>query len=401
LEIGLMKKDIVHLDLFSGAGGFAQGLKQAGFNATKHYFSEIDKHAIANYKHNFKDAQYVGSVTDVRGGELPERPNVITFGSPCQDFSLAGKRKGMDGERSSLVSHAIRLITECRPDVFIWENVKGTFSSNNGADFWAIIQAFANIGGYRLEWQLLNTAWVLPQNRERIYLVGYSATPKRGWRGVFPIREETGKLGKIKQIASLTGGQLGRVLDPHGIGYALSACDYKDPMKVEVQSATSAGHETATEGDSINLAQPNSKTRRGRVGKGKAQTLETSCNQAVVCLTERRTDEAKKQRRETGSNDFRGKQVEPRTDGCVGTILGNPTIDNTIQQASRIRRLTEIECERLQGFPDNWTKYGINDKGETINISRTQRYKLMGNAVTVNVVQMIAKRLIDNSDSKG
>jgi DNA (cytosine-5)-methyltransferase 1 len=188
LEIGLMKKDIVHLDLFSGAGGFAQGLKQAGFNATKHYFSEIDKHAIANYKHNFKDAQYVGSVTDVRGSQLPQRPNIITFGSPCQDFSLAGKRKGMDGERSSLVSHAIRLITECRPDVFIWENVKGTFSSNNGADFWAIIQAFANIGGYRLEWQLLNTAWLLPQNRERIYLVGHLG--KGSGRNVFPFGED-------------------------------------------------------------------------------------------------------------------------------------------------------------------------------------------------------------------
>ena len=73
---------------------------------------------------------------------------------------------------------AIRLINECRPSVFIWENVKGTFSSNAGADFWAIIQAFTNIGGYRQEWQLCNTSWILPQNRERVYLVGYSTTPE-------------------------------------------------------------------------------------------------------------------------------------------------------------------------------------------------------------------------------
>jgi DNA (cytosine-5)-methyltransferase 1 len=377
-----MKKDIVHLDLFSGAGGFAQGLKQAGFNATKHYFSEIDKHAIANYKHNFKYATYVGSVTDVRGSDLPKRPNIITFGSPCQDFSLAGKRKGMDGERSSLISHAIRLITECRPDVFIWENVKGTFSSNNGADFWAIIQAFTNIGGYRLEWQLLNTAWLLPQNRERIYLIGHLG--KGSGRFVFPFGEE---LTGVNEMTFESGSI--RTLSAGGNSGGL----HSSMTLLKVKSATTKGYETATQGDSINLSQPDSKTRRGRVGKGKAQTLETSCNQAVVCLTERRTEEAKKQRRETGSNDFIGKQVEPRTDGCVGTILGNPTIDNTIQQASRIRRLTEIECERLQGFPDNWTKYGINDKGETINISRTQRYKLMGNAVTVNVVQMIAERL--------
>src|SRR5690606_30237072 len=178
-----------------------------GFKIKKHFFSEIDKHAIACYKYNFKNAEYVGSVTDVQGREL-ERPNIITFGSPCQDFSLAGKRKGMEGERSSLITEAIRLIDECRPDVFIWENVKGTFSSNDGADFWGIIQAFANIGGYRLEWQLLNTSWFLPQNRERIYLIGHldgRSRPK-----VFPFREDdfrtTERLSKTPIVRTLSAG---------------------------------------------------------------------------------------------------------------------------------------------------------------------------------------------------
>ena len=178
---------INQLDLFSGIGGFHLGFERAGYEVTSH-FSEVDKHAIAVYKHQFPNSTYVGSVTDVRGGDLPNI-DLITFGSPCQDFSLAGKRLGMEGQRSSLVLEAIRLITECRPRVFVWENVKGTFSSNNGEDFAAILQAFTNIGGYRLEWQLLNTSWFLPQNRERIYLVGYSTTTKRGWRGVFPIGE--------------------------------------------------------------------------------------------------------------------------------------------------------------------------------------------------------------------
>ena len=143
------------LDLFSGIGGFHLGLHKAGFKVNS-YNSEIDKYAIEVYKHNFKNSTYVKSVKDVQSKQLP-KIDAITFGSPCQDFSLAGKRKGMQGNRSSLISEAIRLIIECKPRFFIWENVKGTFSSNSGEDFWAIIQAFANIGGYRLEWQLLNT----------------------------------------------------------------------------------------------------------------------------------------------------------------------------------------------------------------------------------------------------
>lgn len=367
---------INQLDLFSGIGGFHLGFERAGYKV-KSYFSEIDKHAVAVYKHKFQDSEYVGSVTDIRGEELPPI-DLITFGSPCQDFSLAGKRKGMGGERSSLILEAIRLIGECRPRVFIWENVKGTFSSNAGEDFAAILQAFADIGGYRLEWQLLNTSWFLPQNRERIYLVGYSTTTKRNWRGVFPIGTGDGEnlVKRIKVVGDRgTGGQQGLIYGDEGDAPTLNASVYKNPTKVritdkrgnerdgdkastlvagyyklpsdgdyiKVKSATKQGYEEATEGDSINLSNPTSETRRGRVGKGKAQTLETSCNQAAV-------------------------------------------------QDYRIRRLTPIECERLQGFPDNHTSKGIYD-GEVKEMSNTQRYKQCGNAVTTDVVQAIAEKI--------
>ena len=188
-----MKNGLNVIDLFSGIGGFSLGLLRAGYEIEKHYFSEISKHAIANYKYNFPNGRHIGSVTDVRGGDFGRGEiDILTFGSPCQDFSLAGKRAGLDGERSSLIRHAIRLVREVRPSVFIWENVKGVFSSNSGADFAAILQAFADIGGYRLEWQLLNTRWFLPQNRERIYLVGHFAERSRA--GIFPIGEDDGNV---------------------------------------------------------------------------------------------------------------------------------------------------------------------------------------------------------------
>ncbi len=125
---------IILLDLFSGTGGFAKGFLNAGFRIKQHYFSEIDKYSVANYQNNFKDAKNLGDITQIKGTQI-QRPTIITFGSPCQDISIAGKRKGLKGKRSNLFFEAVRIIRECRPDVFIFENVKGLFSSTQGNDF--------------------------------------------------------------------------------------------------------------------------------------------------------------------------------------------------------------------------------------------------------------------------
>jgi DNA (cytosine-5)-methyltransferase 1 len=526
-----MKKiKINHLDLFSGIGGFHLGFEKAGFEVNS-YFSEVDKYAIDVYKNNFKNSNYVGSVTDVRGTQLP-KIDAITFGSPCQDFSLAGKRKGMGGQRSSLITEAIRLIDECRPRFFVWENVKGTFSSNNGEDFWAIIQAFTNLGGYRLEWQLLNTKWFLPQNRERIYLVGYLGDGCSGQ--VFPIRESS------KQTNELQGQQINTCClttrygaDGNGsylierklnaqkveIGTLRTHNDGKGFRKIKdgdcptipararedgsgqpiikINSATSKGYEEASEGDSINFSNPNLETRRGRVGKGVAQTLDTACNQAVIGAMRGRynKDNKTEQQIEINKNGTSNtltavtkdnlvlydnipeivkvrkhkidakelqqflkkhriksiKQISKeinvkktkvehwfRKDKCfaipdaenwfdlkkclniksnlfdkkicefiekesvfektnrvyktngISPTLTATSADERIINENKIRRLTPIECERLQGFPDNWTEYGESGK-----ISDTQRYKMCGNAVTVDVVEAVASSIIN------
>lgn len=471
------RKKITQLDLFSGIGGFHMGLERAGYKV-KSYFSEVDKHAIAVYKNQFKDAEYVGSVTDIKGEELPNI-DIITFGSPCQDFSLAGKRKGMGGDRSSLITEAIRLIHECRPRVFIWENVKGTFSSNSGEDFAAIIQAFANIGGYTIEWQLLNTSWFpnTPQNRERIYLVGYSAKTKRNWRGVFPISESTRQAHVLQRqqanICTLTtrygadgngsyiterklDAQEVTVIDKKGHerkdgnASTIVAQYHKHPTDSDylvVKSANKQGYEIAEEGDAVRLSQPDSKTQRGRVGKGVAHTLVTSGQQGVVAnYTYKKVNETIEQNREqleqsaepvmmdlhnrslrdespclvephhnnSAVFDNRYKQLSITDEdqqilGYTRDTKGNITdrhlkdtaaltsdvTMNMVQEPSyRIRRLTPIECERLQGFPDNHTQYGEYD-GEVKLVSNTQRYKMCGNAVTVDVVEAVATQIKD------
>ena len=312
---------MILLDLFSGIGGFHLGLERAGFEFDEVYFSEIDTHAIANYKNNFKQSKYVGDVKSISTSGI-RRPNIITFGSPCQNFSMAGRREGLGGEQSSLIKYALAAISKFRPDVFIWENVKGAFSSNNSEDFWAIIQAFANLGGYRLEWQLLNTSWVLPQNRERIYLVGHLTESFRNWKPIFPIGEDDFPFRK--EAKSNRNGSETKHCSTLGIGYGNRQTD----TYLKIHS-------------------------RGR----------GFCKDSVneVCPT------------------IRGSSFEHNT--SVGGI----------------RRLTEIECERLQGFPDNWTKYG--DYGEVKEIAKTNRYKLIGNAVTVDIVKLVAERIKINYEN--
>lgn len=412
-------RDIVLLELFSGIGGFTKGFMDAGYTIKKHYFSEIDKHAIANYKHNFKESEYVGSVTDVLGRNLT-RPNVITFGSPCQDFSLAGKRKGMEGQRSSLILHAIRLIRECRPDIFIWENVKGTFSSNSGADFWAIIQAFANIGGYRLEWQLLNTVWVLPQNRERIYLVGHLDGASKP--GVFPIGEELSWAdeGAIKaiNIRTLTAG--GKSGGMHSSMTLICAAQRgRNPenpsdkttgspteQRLEINSQGTTNTLTGVQKDNLIIQTPFKQ-------EDSAPTIRNSDKGEVIIQVNPSLESGGKQPYQQNrvydssgkapalmkdKSDLLIKRVTQNGHGFIPTyqtdvvpsIMGSSTAHNVF--IDNIRRLTEIECERLQGFPDNWTEYGNYD-GVTKKIPKTQRYKMCGNAVTVDIVKLIANLL--------
>jgi len=144
------------------------------------------------------------------------------------------------------------------------------------------------------------------------------------------------------------------------------------------KTATKDGFEIANEGDSINLSMPNSKTRRGRVGVGVAQTLDTQANQSVVL--------------KPFITNPKMNNYEPNYENSVAitaTSYKEPPV------VSNIRRLTEIECERLQGFKDNHTKFG-NYNGTVKEISKTQRYKMCGNAVTVSIVELIGRKLIKN-----
>lgn len=301
------------LDVFAGIGGFRLGMEQAGHKCVG--YIEWDKYARKSYEaiHGTEGEWSWNDISTIDYRELPEA-DIWCFGFPCQDISIGGKQNGFNGKRSSLffeVTQRLRQIkkwnSERMPTFLFIENVKNLLSINGGWDF-LLAQAELDEVGYDCEWELLNSReFGVPQNRERVFIVG--RLRGRSTRRIFPIR-------KNSQSTPL----------PRESG-------------LKIINNTKQGYDFAGDNDSINFAFPGSNTRRGRVGRGYLQTLDTQCSQAIL-------------------------------------------------DKGRWRRITPKEAWRAQGFPD-WAF----DRASKVN-SNSQLYKQAGNAVTVNVIYEIAKKLI-------
>jgi len=244
-------------------------------------YSEIDKYADQIYQKHFGGKNY-GNATEINARELPDF-DLLVGGFPCQAFSIAGKRAGFNDTRGTLFFDIARILKEKRPRNLVLENVKGLLSHEQGKTFQTILGVLADLG-YFVEWQVLNSKdFGVPQNRERVFIVGHLGAEPR--RKVFPIRQSNNR--NIEEI------------------------------------------------------------RSKRLIRGRNKSL-------------------------SGCIDTRG-----------ANRAGKADLDKILFNEPRIRRLTPLECERLQGFPDNWTE-GLSD---------TQRYKTLGNAVTVNVVEAVMSSL--------
>ncbi|TAR91276.1 DNA (cytosine-5-)-methyltransferase, partial [Lactiplantibacillus plantarum] len=228
------------MDLFAGIGGFHLGMEQAGHQCVG--WVEWDKFARQSYQaiHNVKGVWNASDIRTVRASELP-RADCWCFGFPCQDISVAGKQKGFTaGKRSSLfftVTGLIRdLEEEDRPSYLLIENVKNLLSINRGLDFLKLQIELDEIG-YDVEWDVLDSAEVVPQHRERIFIVGHLRG--RRTRKVFPIVRKNGETNKtIKEVARIYpnrhSSDANSVIDPSGISHTVTAHSYKDSPKIVV-----------------------------------------------------------------------------------------------------------------------------------------------------------------------
>lgn len=319
------------VDLFCGIGTIRMGMELTGHKCV--YSVEWDKHKRKIYSIIFGGEPEGADIRAVDARDIPES-DVWCFGAPCQDFSIAGKRLGMEGERSSLVLEVFRLVRETpeedRPKYLIYENVKGMLSSNGGRDFLGILSEMESLG-YDIEWQLLNSKdFGVPQNRERVFTIGHLRNRSSG--KVFPISGNSeNSIIKIGDL-QLEGRHESscRVYSPDGLSPTLTKCE----------------------------------------GGG----LQHKILDVRACLTPDR--------------------IEKRQNGRRFKEPGEPMFTLTKQdihgvlQGYRIRKLTPKECWRLQGIPDE-----ITDKVIQAGISDSQMYRGAGDACTVNVIYEIAKKL--------
>lgn len=405
------------LDFFAGIGGFRRGMELAGHKCVG--FCECDKFAYGSYvsmhllteeqrerlmtmpknkrikeigKEEYRNGEwYARDIREIRAAHVP-RAECWCFGFPCQDISVAGKQLGFRGERSSLFFSVMRIIQdtkeEDRPTYLFIENVKNLLSVNGGTDFLKLLIALDE-AGYDAEWQVLNSSdFGVPQNRERVFIVGHHRGKCR--HEVFPVYGTDGKnhveqVGNYLKTATRDNPNQGRIYEMTGLSPCLSKMEGggREPSVVLPcfvdMSYGSGGAET----DQAFCLQ-------SRYDKGICGRKRETVGVCIPVLTPDRAEKRQDGRRfkENGKpmftltgQDRHGIAIEMADDFCVNAIWSDK-----YGCYIAIRKLTPKECFRLQGWEDIYF-----ERAEMVNSDR-QLYKQAGNGVTVNVVEAIARR---------
>jgi DNA (cytosine-5)-methyltransferase 1 len=334
-------------DLFGGIGGFRLGLERVSDQFKCVGYLEKDKFAVKSYNAIFGGNHIPTNVRETEAEQFPDM-DILCAGFPCQSFSVAGERGGFDDTRGTLFFEIARIARRKLPQILLLENVKGLLSHANGETFGTILQTLDELG-YDAEWQVLNSkSFGVPQNRERVFIVGHLRGGPRP--EVFPIgREGKGDVKAVSEdgegVSHCIDSNYAKGISPNYLGTGRRTQILKNHRNRELRNH---GLESPT----INKIQ----------GGGQCPMV-----------LEKRTDEGVR----TFEGDISGAV---RSMDCGG--------DKRVLKGTSIRKLTPRECWRLQGFPD-WAF----EAAQEVN-SDTQLYKQAGNAVTVNVIEVIGERLL-------
>ena len=334
------------LDGFAGIGGFSLAIQRAGFEIKNHYASEVDKYAQWIYRKQFPESVQLGDVTGINGrhGKI----DIITAGFPCQSFSIAGKRRGFEDTRGTLFFDIERLARIYKPSYMVLENVKGLFSHDGGNTIRIILDKLRRLN-YSIQLLLLNTVdFGIPQNRERCFFICTLAGKRQ---------PEISHIREAKRETAFSSNAIDanywKGIDNHGQRTCIAQAVCTPEITVKGQN--------------------------GRIIKDPEDpmfTLTARDKHGVLI-----SDSGQGRKREV-------RDIAPPLRSHNGCGHDNYTFKDTI-----IRRLTPVECARLQDYPDNWAKYGINESGEQVMISDTQQYKVFGNSITVKPAELIMRAI--------
>jgi DNA (cytosine-5)-methyltransferase 1 len=353
--------------LFSGVGGFDLGCDAAGWDCK--WQVEYDARCRQVLARHWPGVNRYDDVRIVNGFELTP-VDVITYGFPCQDLSVAGKRAGLDGDRSGLFFEAIRIIREMReatdgtfPRVAVAENVVGLLSADGGDAMGRCLDALAEVGAVAVEWRVLDAQWFgVPQRRRRVFLVAVFDPRTASAGPVFPEPESVrGDLAAQREAGETVAGTLGG-----GSGERGWACDTDRMTFVPAVTGTV--------------------TTTWAKGPGNTQVEEGLCIPAFV----------KAKRAQSVDDDETWKPDGPAP--TLNAFDNNSETRATVlaPAALGVRRLTPRECERLQGWPDDHTRYTIDGT----EVPDSARYRMAGNGVAAPVAKYVAEcveRVLNNA----
>jgi len=363
------------LSLFSGVGGFDLGLETAGMRTV--YQCEIDRHARAVLEAHWPDVPRHDDITTLTGEQVVaacSEVDVVAWGSPCQDLSVAGKRAGLAGSRSSLFHEGMRVISEIRkatnglyPRISIWENVAGALTSNDGHDFGLIIDTMAEVGAMVIEWAVLDAQhFGVPQRRRRVFVVAVfdSATAAQCTEPILPVRPLPSGHSSTSR-----GSRQGTARD--------NEAGFRGDTETTYEQLT-LFENSYRDGPRISRTGV-SQTLSAKMGTGGGNTPMVAYSIQGTVLGRQ------------PQNGPKGMGVAESADSMYTlTATDRHAVVQQSDQSAVVRLLMPVECERLMGWSSDHTRWRSDGSEQTDN----QRYKQCGNGVAAPVASWVGSQII-------